>query len=80
MERWQFDLFMEKLEKIRCGIVDVETAAQNIVVGLTSASTNTAITKCLCESCCIDICKTTVFPGTILTNCPKYVQRSGTSQ
>jgi len=41
MNDQQFELHMEALERIRCGIIDVETAVQNIKVGLPSASANT---------------------------------------
>ena len=45
MNEQQFDLHMEALERIRCGIIDVETAMQNIKVELPSASANTASLK-----------------------------------
>jgi hypothetical protein len=50
----QFDLHMEALERIRCGIIDVETAVQNIKVELPSASDNSVSPKlsaAVCRKC-----------------------------
>jgi hypothetical protein len=53
VEKWQFDAIIEKLEEIRCGIIDVETAVQNTNTCSARAftSTNRASTPLLCFTC-----------------------------
>jgi len=56
----QFDSLMNKLEDIRCGIIDVETAVENVKVALPSASTSM---PCLCEICINPLCEGMVCTG-----------------